>query len=88
MSNIVGLRLNKIRNNLNMTQEQFARFLDVNYRTYQNWEEGSRLPNVTALIQIADKLHVSIDWLLGRDEKFTVYNFNFIMDVIKKMTEL
>lgn len=33
-----------IRQVKNLTQKEMAFKLDIPYRTYQNWEEGQRLP--------------------------------------------
>lgn len=38
-----GKELKKIREKLHLTQEDFARKLDINLRTYQNWEASDNL---------------------------------------------
>ncbi|WP_066500049.1 helix-turn-helix domain-containing protein [Abyssisolibacter fermentans] len=85
MSNIIGNRLIYIRESLNLTQEKFSDILQVNFRTYQNWENGNRIPNTNALVHIADTLHISTDWLLGRDQYFIIHNksdISIIKDIL------
>lgn len=45
------------RNNLGLTQKEFARLLDIPVSTLQNWEQGRRKPRGPAmkLLQIAAK---------------------------------
>lgn len=45
--------LKKLRNERNLTQAQFAEWLEIPKRTYQKWETGERIPPkwVIALIK-------------------------------------
>lgn len=61
-------RLNFIRKTKGFTAQQMADHLSMGLRAYRNYESGDRFPSADALIKIADKLDVSIDYLLGRDE--------------------
>ena len=63
-----GKRLRDMRNKRNLTQQKMADLLNVALRSYQCYEGGDRSPSYSLLVQIADILDVSIDWLLGRDE--------------------
>jgi len=47
----------KIRQNLDLTQDEFAAFMGVNVRTLQNWEQKRREPQGPArsLLRIAEK---------------------------------
>lgn len=46
-----------IRDNMNLTQQQFAALLGISLRTLQNWEQGRRSPEGPAriLLQVAAK---------------------------------
>ncbi len=60
-------RLNSVRKSRGVTAQQMADFLCMGLRAYRNYESGDRFPSADTLIKIADKLDVSIDYLLGRD---------------------
>ena len=42
--------------------------LQMNIRSYRAYESADRFPNLQMLVQIADILEVSTDYLLRRDE--------------------
>ena len=61
-------RLREIRMKRGCTQQNMADFLAIALRSYQCYETGSRSPSFAILVQIADMLNVSTDYLLCRDE--------------------
>ena len=61
-----GKRLREARMARSLTQPQLAEVIGVALRTYQQYEQGIRNPSFDALVQLADVLDVSTDWLLGR----------------------
>lgn len=63
-----GKRLNQIRKQRGFTAQKMADLLSVSLRTYRNYESGHSFPNFETLVNIADTLDVSIDYLLGRDD--------------------
>ena len=63
-----GQRLNKTRKSKGFTAQQMADCLSVGLRTYRNYESEGSYPDFEKLVLIADKLDVSIDYLLCRDE--------------------
>ena len=64
-----GKRLREARLKEHMTQPALAEAIDVAVRTYQSYEQDERLPTINTLINLADILNVSTDYLLGRTEK-------------------
>jgi len=70
-------RLNQIRKAQHITAQQMADHLSMGIRAYRNYESGDRFPSPDALIKIADKLDVSIDYLLGRDEWLKSHGVSF-----------
>lgn len=48
-----------------MTQAAFAEFLGMSRPTVGFYESGSRIPDALGVKAIAEKCHVSADWLLG-----------------------
>lgn len=70
-------RLRQMRMKRGFTQQRLADDLDIAIRSYQCYETGTRTPNYTLLIQIADILDVSLDYLLGRDDFMTAHGVSF-----------
>ena len=60
-------RLREMRMKRGYTQQRLADSLNIALRSYQCYETGTRTPCYDLLIQIADTLDVSLDYLLGRD---------------------
>lgn len=61
-------RLNKTRKSKGITAQQMADRLCTGIRNYRKYESGDAKPTLDGLVQIADILDVSTDYLLGRDE--------------------
>lgn len=62
-------RLKKLREERGLTQKQVAEALEMNPRTYSSYENNEREPNSEILLMIADLFDVSIDYLVGYDER-------------------
>lgn len=60
----VSKRLKNIRNNLNLTQEQFAELLDISIQTYKNMESEKGKISMNTLRKMKSKLDFSTDYLL------------------------
>lgn len=61
-------RLNATRKLKGFTAQQMADSLNIALRSYRMYESGDRSPSLEMLVQIADILNVSTDYLLCRDE--------------------
>ncbi len=61
-------RLNAVRKSRHLTALAMADYLGVTIRTYRNYESGVSQPSLETLVRIANKLNVSVDYLLGRDD--------------------
>lgn len=59
-------RLNETRKKRGVTAQQMADYLGIGLRSYRNYESGDREPSLEVLVQIADRLEVSTDYLLCR----------------------
>ena len=65
-------RVAAIRKELKLSQEKFGELANVSQRTVAFWEAGQRMPSHATISALADRLGVSVDYLLGRtDEKAT-----------------
>ena len=72
--NLPHNNLKKVRTEKHATQAQIADFLGVTIKTYRGYEKGQEYPKLESLIALADKWHVSIDYLLGRSDCTSVEN--------------
>ncbi|NMA67348.1 MAG: helix-turn-helix transcriptional regulator, partial [Clostridiaceae bacterium] len=61
-------KLQLLRKNRGLTQEEMAERLDVSRQAVAKWESGQVYPDISNLIQISNLLNVSIDFLV-RDQK-------------------
>jgi len=61
--------IKRIRNNQNMTMEEFAKTLGVTKSSVNMWENNGVVPREKVLRDIAEKYNESIDTLLGVQNK-------------------
>jgi transcriptional regulator with XRE-family HTH domain len=61
----LGERIRKAREDLGLSQQQFAELLDVDRKTVGNWESGRNQPRYGDLMLIASVADVSLEWLAG-----------------------
>ncbi len=66
-----ALRLKELREKKGFSQAQLASKLNVGIGSVGMWESTQRTPPAKRLNQIADFFGVSVDYLLGREEKIT-----------------
>lgn len=57
------------RTELNITQEELAKRLNVTRAAISNWEVGRNYPDIQLLVKLSDELNISLDQLLRGDEK-------------------
>ena len=63
-----GERLNETRKSKGITAQQMADHLSIGLHSYRKYESNDRQPSFDILVKIADKLEISTDYLLCRDE--------------------
>ncbi|MBK1812071.1 helix-turn-helix domain-containing protein [Clostridium sp. YIM B02505] len=69
MKNLISLNIKDLRKINKYTQKQLAELLGVAQTTIANYENGIRVPDAEMLQKISNVFEVSIDYLLGREEK-------------------
>lgn len=57
--------LRELRKQRNLSQEELAAMLDVSRQAVSKWELDEGYPEVEKLLLIANKLNVSLDYLMG-----------------------
>lgn len=60
----LGERLQKIRSDNNLTQEELAAMLHVTRQTVSNWEHEKSYPDLESLIKISEHFDISVDMML------------------------
>jgi transcriptional regulator with XRE-family HTH domain len=65
---IFGSRLKTLREEANLTREEFSRALSLSYWAVSKYEQNQRFPDYETLNKIADYFSTSIDYLLGRTD--------------------
>ena len=58
-------RVNKLTKVHNMSQEQFAGYIDVPISTYRGWIHYKRIPDAQTAVNIATALGVSVEYLVN-----------------------
>ncbi len=61
----LGERIRKAREDLGLSQQQFADVLDVDRKTVSNWEGSRNQPRYGDLMLISSVTDVSLEWLAG-----------------------
>ena len=62
-----GENLQKVRKDKRLSQEGLAEMLGVSRQAVSKWELGEGYPEVDKLLLLSEKLNISTDSLLGRD---------------------
>ena len=61
-------RLQELRKESGMTQQQVANAIQTTLRQYQRFEKKKKKPGYDNLIKLADCFQVSLDYLAGRSD--------------------
>ncbi|MET1176947.1 helix-turn-helix transcriptional regulator [Peribacillus simplex] len=67
-NNVLTKRLQELRINHNLTQEQVANILGVTRTAYNMYEQGKRQMDYNALVKLAEHYNVSLDYLFQRTD--------------------
>jgi len=69
MTVTIGKKLQKLRKQIGMSQQELADYLSVARQTIGKWEQDLSLPDVETLMEIADLFKISLNELIGVEEK-------------------
>lgn len=85
---IMATRIKELRSSLNLTQNEFGKLIGVAQTTLSSYEKESKLPNLEALFNIADKCNVSIDWLCGLSDIQKTKDFTSYSDIFRLLVNI
>ena len=71
----IGDQIKQKRKELNMTQEDLAKQLNVSRSTISNWEINRNYPDINSIVSLSTILEIPLDTLLRKES-----------DVVKKIT--
>lgn len=64
----------KRRRELELTQNQLAKLLNISFQAVSKWENGTAYPDIEMLPKLAAALHTTVDALLGYESVVTDYD--------------
>lgn len=73
-------QIKALRKEKNLTQEEFAKKLNVSRQAVSNWENNRNLPDLEMLIQISSIFDISLDELILGDRKMNKMTEKLIKD--------
>lgn len=66
---VFSQRVRQLRIELNLTQKEFAEKVGLTASALSAYENNTKNPSIAVAVRIAEKHHVSIDWLCGLTDK-------------------
>jgi transcriptional regulator with XRE-family HTH domain len=61
----IKLKIAELRKEKGSTQAELAEFLGVSFQSVSKWENGTTMPDITFLPNLAEYFEISVDELLG-----------------------
>ena len=85
-------RLKELRLSLGLTQTQFVEELGITAAALSAYEKNQKNPSISVAKRIAEKYHISIDWLCGLTDKKNynedINNYADMFQLIIKLCEI
>lgn len=72
MKETLGQRIQRLRKNANLTQEDVAARLNISSQAVSKWENDNSAPDLSVLLELAEMLGVTTDELLGKTPTVSV----------------
>ena len=69
MNETFGQRLQRLRKNASLTQEDVATKLNITGQAVSKWENDVSAPDISVLVELSDILGVTLDELLGKERE-------------------
>ncbi len=87
MEKTIGEKIQKLRKEKGLSQEDLAESVDVSRQAISKWERGESLPELNNLISIADLFEVSVDYITNSDKKISKKKRKIALEDIKIKNE-
>ena len=71
MQETFGQRLQRLRKNANLTQEDVATKLNITAQAVSKWENDVSAPDISVLVELSDILGITLNELLGKQTPTT-----------------
>ena len=84
---IVGDKIKQCRENQGLSMTDLAKKTGMTISAISQFESGDRAPSLESLDKLADALEVSVDYLMGREEKISDENLSAMFRGLQNMTE-
>lgn len=82
----ISEKIKELRTDLKMNQKNFSAAIGIRQSTLSSYENGVVTPSNDVLLTIAQKFHVSLDWLFGLSEnKVQISTLSDILWVLLQM---
>lgn len=86
---VLNIRLKQLRNERKITQSELGRKVNVTKSSISGYENGTRTPDTETLLDLANALDVSVDYLLGRtDYRIPITNSKDAIDTLDEINNL
>ena len=85
---VIIMRLREIRKLSGLTMKELGIRIGVSESAISQYETGKRQPDYETLLKIADYFGVSVDYLLGKDEKAEDSELQEYLEQLKNRSEM
>lgn len=86
---MIGSKIKELRTMHSMNQRDFAQRVAISQPTLSCYENGTALPSIEVLMNIAIKFGVSLDWLCGmRQDEFSISNLSDFFRVLLQLDKV
>lgn len=80
---MIGDQIRSLREKAGISQSELARKLGVTRSSVNAWESGLSAPTAVYLIELSKLFHVSVDFILGLDNRHQLELSNFTEEEIQ-----
>lgn len=80
----VGAQIAHLRRSKGLTQEQLGARLNVTFQAVSKWERGESLPDTAILIDLANALETTVDFVLRGGEKEMKYSGKVAISTLRE----
>lgn len=81
---MIGERLRKARLDIGLTQKALAIELKISAAAISQYESGKKFPRLNVFLRMVDILHVSPEYILGRDISVASNDTDYIVRLSKE----